>query len=71
MGRGTETVRLPKDVLEDLYEASLRISETLETLEVLLDKATIKRLKQGEKEYSEGKYVTARTREEARRVLLE
>ena len=45
--------------------------EVLEPLEVLLDKATIKRLKQGEKEYSEGKYVTAKTREEARRILLE
>jgi len=44
----TETIRLPNGVVEEMYRTSMRFAEVLETLEVLLDKKTMMRLKLGE-----------------------
>ncbi len=56
----TQTIRLPKDVVEEMYRASVRFAELLETLEVLLDKKTMRRIKLGEQQYRRMQYVVAR-----------
>ncbi len=54
------TVRLPRSMIEDLYDASVRFASMLETLEVLLDKGTVKRIKTGERQYSRRHYIVAK-----------
>jgi len=63
------SVQLPKELVTDLFEASLRFHEVVATLEVLLDEQTVRRLKMGEKEYRQGKYRVASTRREIDEVL--
>ena len=63
------SVQVPKELITDLLEASLRFHEIVETLEVQLDKETLRRLKIGEKEYKQGKYRVASTRQEIDKVL--
>ena len=62
-------LQLPKELIADLFEASLRFQEVVETLEVQLDKETVRRLKQGEREYRQGRYKVASRREEIERAL--
>ena len=69
MAKKESSVRLPKELVADLFEASLRFQEVVETLEVQLDKETVRRLKQGEREYREGRYRVASSLEEIERVL--
>lgn len=69
MARKRASVQLPKEIIADLFEASLRFHEVVETLEVQLDKETVRRLKRGEKEYQQGKYKVASTRQEIDKVL--
>jgi len=52
-----------------LYEASVRFEQIIETMEVLLDKKTMHRIKLGEKQYRKKAYVLARNAEEIRKVL--
>lgn len=63
-------VQLPRKFVTDLFEASLRFHEVIETLEVQLDKETVRRLKIGEREYREGKFKVASTPREIEKVLL-
>ncbi len=65
----TATVRLPRKVLEELYDASIRFYSVLETLEVLMDKKTMRRIKIGEKEYSRHQYAVAKSSAEIRKAL--
>lgn len=69
MSKKESSVQLPKKLVADLLEASLRFQEVAETLEVQLDKETVRRLKQGEREYREGKYKVTSSREEIEKVL--
>ena len=62
-------MRLPKVVVEQIYEASLRFAEVLETLEVTLDQKTMRRIKTGEREFRSGKYITAKGTKAIRKVL--
>jgi uncharacterized protein YhaN len=66
----SQTVRLPKSVVAGLYEASARFEEIIETMEVLLDRKTMRRIKMGEKQYRKEAYVLARDAEEIRKVLM-
>jgi len=52
-----------------LYETSARFQQIIETIEVLLDKKTMRIIKLGEKEYRKKAYVVARDAEEIRKVL--
>jgi uncharacterized protein YhaN len=52
-----------------LYEASVRFEQIIETMEVLLDKKAMQRIKLGEKQYRKKAYVLARDAEEIRKVL--
>ena len=63
------TVRLPRSMVEDLYDASVRFASVLETLEVLMDKGTMKRIKTGERQYSKRQYVVAKSPSEIRKAL--
>ena len=63
------TVRLPRKVVEELYDASLRVAGVVETLEVLMDKRTMRRIKMGEREYSKRQYVLAKGLAEIRKAL--
>ena len=65
----TASVRLPRKVIEELYDASIRLASVLETLEVLMDKQTMRRIKTGEREYSRRQYVVAKGPAEIRRAL--
>ena len=65
----TATVRLPRNVLEQLYDASVRMASVVETLEVLIDKQTMRRIKRGEKEYSKRQYVLAKSPQQIRKAL--
>ena len=69
MRESSQMVRLPKSVVAGLYEASVRFEQTIETMEVLLDKKTMRRIKVGENEYRKKAYVLARNAEEIRKVL--
>jgi len=66
----SDSVRLPKKVLEELLKTSLEFTEVIERMEVLLDEKTVNRLKRGEREYKSGKYVTA-TKTEVNKVLVD
>lgn len=63
------TVRLPRSMVEDLHDASVRFVSVLETLEVLMDKSTMKRIKTGERQYSKRQYVVAKGSSEIRKAL--
>lgn len=65
----TETVRLPRAVVEEIYQASVRFAELLETLEVILDKKTMRRIKLGEKQYRRKQYVISKGTRKIRKVL--
>ena len=69
MARRADSVQLPRDLVVDLLESSLRFQEVAETLEVQLDKKTMKRLKTGDKQLKKREYKTASTREEIHRIL--
>lgn len=69
MAKKEGSLQLPKELVADLFEASLRFQEVVETLEVQLDKETVRRLKQGEREYRQGKYKVASSREGIEKVL--
>jgi hypothetical protein len=64
-----QTIRLPKDVVEEMYRASVRFAELLETLEVLLDKKTMRRIKLGGQQYRRMQYVVAKGPREIHGVL--
>ena len=63
------TVRLPRKIIEELYDASVRFTSVVETLEVLMDKRTMRGIKAGEKEYSSRQYVVAKGSAEIRKAL--
>ncbi len=69
MARKAESIRLPRQVVEELFRTSLSFTELVETLEVLVDKETVRRLKLGEEEYRKGKYLTASTKEEINAIF--
>ncbi len=63
-------MELPKDFVQDLFEISLKFHELMETLEVQLNKATVRRLKIGESEHRQGKYKVASAKSEIGKVLV-
>jgi hypothetical protein len=65
----TQTIKLSKGVVEEMYRTSIRFAEVLETLEVLLDKNTMRRIKLGEQQLRRKQYVTTKGPREIRKVL--
>ena len=52
-----------------LYEGYVRFEQIIETMEVLLDKKTMQRIKLGKNQYRKKDYVLTRDAEETRKVL--
>ena len=69
MATSAQTIKLPKSVVEEMYRTSIRFAEVLETIEVLLDKNTMRRIKLGERQLRRKQYVMARGPKEIRKVL--
>ena len=69
MRANSQTIRLPRSVVAGLYEGYVRFEQIIETMEVLLDKKTMRRIKLGENQYRKKDYVLARDAEEIRKVL--
>ncbi|WRQ72937.1 MAG: hypothetical protein BME93_06755 [Methanosarcinales archaeon Met12] len=59
----TGTIQIPMKIVEEIYDTHEKIDQILETLEVLMDEETLKRLKKGEEELKTGDYVDARPEE--------
>jgi len=51
-----DVVSVPKALLEELYVHFMKIEEILATLEELMDKEGLQRIKKGLKEYTKGRY---------------
>jgi hypothetical protein len=54
-----EMIQVPKKILIEMYDMEEKMEQMVETLEVLLDKETMKRLKKGEEELMKGEYIEA------------
>ena len=67
--RSSYSIQLSKELASDLAQATAKVNEVLETLEVQLDKRTLRRLKLGQKEYRIGSYKLARSEAEIDKVL--
>ena len=66
----TETITLPKEILQNLMKNLDEIKSILETIEELLDKEALKRIKEGMKDYKEKRYIKAETKEELKEILF-
>ena len=69
MVAATQTIKLPKDVVEEIYRTSAKFAEIFETLEILLDKKTLRRIRREEAQYRRKQYVVAKGPREIRKVL--
>ncbi len=64
----TDTIQVPVAIFEEIHDAPEKIDRILETIEVLMDGATLRRLKRGEEELKTGDYIDA-TSEEIEEIL--
>ena len=64
----TDTIQVPVAIFEEIHDAPEKIDQILETIEVLMDGATLRRLKRGEEELKTGDYIDA-TSEEIEEIL--
>ena len=55
----SDTIQIPRKMIEEIYVVHEKIDHILETLEVLMDTETLKRLNKGEDELKKGKYIDA------------
>ena len=64
-----KSVTIPEELLKDLYVGLARVEEVLATLEELMDKEGLKRIRKAEEEYRKGKFETVRNSGEIERLL--
>jgi hypothetical protein len=69
VSRLAESVAVPKDLLRELHEELIGIEEVLATLEELMDKEGLRRIRRAEEEYKGGKYVTAERSSEVEKLI--
>ncbi len=69
MGLG-DVVSVPKALLEELYVHFMKIEEILATLEELMDKEGLERIKRGLEEYKKGECVVAESEEDIENILM-
>ena len=65
----SEAVSVPKPLLMELYRHFTKIEEILATLEELLDKEGLQRIKKGIEEYKKGEYTTVNKTEDIEKAL--
>ena len=56
-----ESVTIPKGLLKDLYIGLAKVEEVLATLEELIDKESLQRIRKAEEEYRKGEYITVQS----------
>lgn len=62
-----ETVSIPKELLKDLYTGLAKVEEVLTTLEELMDKEGLERIRKAEQEYVKGEYITVQNSSEIKK----
>jgi len=60
-------VTVPKELLKDLYAGLAKVEEVLATLEELMDKESLKRIRKAEEEYGKGEYITIQSSGEVKK----
>jgi len=63
-----ESVAVPKELLKDLYLGLSKVEEVLATLEELMDKEGLERIRKAEEEYGKGEYVTLQNSSEIKKL---
>jgi len=64
-----EYITIPKELLKDLCEGLVKVEEVLATLEELMNKEGLERIKEAEEEYRKGEYITIHKSEEIRKKI--
>lgn len=66
-----ESVPIPKGLLKDLYMGLAKVEEVLATLEELMNKKGLERIRKAEEEYEKGEYITVQSSSEIKKLLSE
>jgi len=66
-----KTVAIPEELLRELYVGLARVEEVLATIEELMDKEGLERIRKAEEEYKKGEYSIARNSSEIKKLLSE
>jgi hypothetical protein len=64
-----ESVAVPKELLKNLYMGLAKVEEVLATLEELMDKEGLKRIREAEEEYRRGDYVIVESGQEIGKLV--
>jgi len=65
------SIAIPKELLKDLYTGLAKLEEVLATLEELMNKEGLERIRKAEDEYEKGECVTAKNSSEIKKLLSE
>jgi len=65
----TESVTVPKELLRDLYIGLAKVEEVLATLEELMDKEGLERIRKAEEEYRKGEFIRVKSSSEIEKIL--
>ena len=63
-----ESIAIPKTLLKDLYMGLAKVEEVLATLEELMDKEGLERIRKAEEEYRKGEYVPVQSSSEIKKL---
>jgi len=66
-----KTITIPEELLKDLYVGLAKVEEVLATLEELMDKEGLERIRKAEEEYRKGEYKTIQNSGEIKRLMSE
>jgi hypothetical protein len=66
-----DLISIPKELLKDLYVSLIKVEEVLATLEELMDKEGLERIRKAEDEYKRGEYITVKSSDEIKKLLNE
>lgn len=66
-----ESVTIPTQLLRELYTGLAKMEEVLATLEELMDREGLERIRAAEEEYRRGEYVTVQGSGEIKKLLSE
>ena len=65
----TENITIPKDLLKELREGLLRVEEVLATLEELMNREGLERIRKAEEEYKKGEHIIVENAKELKKKL--
>ena len=65
----TETIQVPRELLQELTQRLAKVEEVLATLEELSDSQGAQRIRKSEEDLKKGRYKTAKTPEELNKLL--